>query len=123
VINLNELSSKDLAKLVKIREKIEALEAELTVAFNKGEKRVQKETATRALQEPLKGQPKLRAVITGILKTAGRPLSVQEVYEASLATGYVWRSKKPINALNVSIYTDRTFKKVAPRTFDLRMKR
>jgi hypothetical protein len=123
MINLNELRSEDLAKLVKIREKIEVLDAELIAAFKESEKRVRKETATRALQVPVKGQPRLRDVITGILKTAGRPLSVQEIYEASLATGYVWRSKEPIGALNVSIYTDRTFKKVAPRTFELRKKR
>ena len=47
-------------------------------------------------------------------------MSVQELYEASLEEGYQWRSQEPINALNVKMYTDRTFKKAAPGQFVLR---
>ncbi len=47
-------------------------------------------------------------------------LSVQDIYEATLLAGYHWRSQEPMNALNVKMYTDKTFKKVSPATFVLR---
>ncbi len=47
-------------------------------------------------------------------------MSVAEIYEATMEAGYMWRSKKPINALNVKIYTDDTFLKAAPGKFVLR---
>jgi hypothetical protein len=59
-------------------------------------------------------------MITGILKKAGSPMTVAEIYEASLETGYMWRSRNPISALNVKIYTDETFKRAAPGKFALR---
>jgi len=49
-------------------------------------------------------------------------MSVADIYEASLKTGYQWRSKQPMNALNVKMYTDRTFKKAGPGKFVLRKK-
>jgi len=47
-------------------------------------------------------------------------MSVVEIYEAGLKTGYQWRSKNPINALNVKMYTDKTFKKASPGMFVMR---
>ena len=67
-----------------------------------------------------RAQPTLRELVTTILTKAGRPLSVHEIYEASLTEGYQWRSQDPINALNVKMYTDRSFKKDAPGQFVLR---
>lgn len=47
-------------------------------------------------------------------------MSVHAIYEATLLAGYHWRSGEPINALNVKMYTDPTFKKAAPGRFVLR---
>ena len=59
-------------------------------------------------------------MISNILIEAGKPLSVHEIYDASLTGGYQWRSQDPINALNVKMYTDRSFKKDSPGLFVLR---
>ena len=65
-------------------------------------------------------QPSLRDLISGILRQAKAPMSVQDIYEATLVADYRWRSREPMNALNVKLYTDPTFKKVSPGHFALR---
>ena len=121
MINLNELCSSDLKKIMTLRQKIELLEAEMAVILKKAEKRPTPLSVTvRNMRLPRKAQPSLRDMITSILIEAGTPLSVHQIYDASLAGGYQWRSQDPINALNVKMYTDRTFKKDSPGLFVLR---
>ena len=118
-MNLNELNSDDVRKILKIRQKIEALEQELLTIARTAQKRKPGEAASlRGL--PRRQQPSLRELIGTILRKSSKPLSVQDIYEATLVAGYHWRSQEPINALNVKMYTDRTFKKVAPGQFVLR---
>lgn len=121
MINLNELRADDLKKIMQLRQKIEVLEMEMAEILKKAQKReTPLSVSIRNMRLPRKAQPSLRDLITGILTKAERPMSVQELYEASLAEGYQWRSQDPINALNVKMYTDRTFKKAAPGQFVLR---
>ena len=121
-MNLNELSSNDIRQILKIRRKIEALERRLGDIVREAQKRppAKPDLLLRGLSLPRKVQPSLRTLISAVLAKAGRPLSVPEIYEATLATGYTWRSQEPINALNVKMYTDRTFKKCQPGLFILR---
>lgn len=121
MINLNELLADDLKKIMQIRQKIELLEVEMAAILKKAQKREPPlSVSIRSMRLPRKAQPSLRELISSILTEAGRPMSVQEIYEASLTHGYQWRSQEPINALNVKMYTDRTFKKAAPGQFVLR---
>ena len=121
MINLNELRADDLKKIMQIRQKIEILEIEMASILKKAQKREPPlSVSIRNMRLPRKAQPSLRDLISGILAEAGRPMSVQEIYEASLKDGYQWRSQEPINALNVKMYTDRTFKKAAPGLFVIR---
>lgn len=121
MLNLNELRSEDLKGILKIRQKIEVLELQMAEILKKAQKREPPlSVSIRNMRIPRKAQPSLRDLIGGILEKAGKPLSVPEIYEATLAEGYQWRSQEPINALNVKMYTDRTFKKAAPGQFVLR---
>jgi hypothetical protein len=121
MINLNELRADDLKKIMQIRQKIEILEIEMAAILRKAQKREPPlSVSIRNMRLPRKAQPSLRDLISDILAEAGRPMSVQEIYEASLKGGYQWRSQEPINALNVKMYTDRTFKKAAPGLFVIR---
>jgi hypothetical protein len=120
-MNLNELRADDLKSILKIRQKIEILELEMAEVLKKAEKRVPSlSVSVRNMRLPRKAQPSLRDLIRGILEKAKTPLSVAEIYEASLTEGYQWRSQEPINALNVKMYTDRTFKKASPGHFVVR---
>lgn len=121
MINLNELRSNDLKQIMKIRQKIEILEIEMAAILKKAQKREPPlSVSIRNMRLPRKAQPSLREMITNILTESGRPMSVQDIYEASLTTGYQWRSQEPINALNVKMYTDRSFKKASPGLFVVR---
>lgn len=121
MVNLNELCSEDLKKIMVLRQKIELLETEMAAILKKAEKRPTPLSVTvRNMRLPRKAQPSLRDMISNILIEAGKPLSVHEIYDASLTNGYQWRSQDPINALNVKMYTDRTFKKDSPGLFVLR---
>jgi len=121
MINLNELCSDDLKKIMVLRQKIETLETEMAAILKKAEKRPTPLSVTvRNMRLPRKAQPSLRQMISTILIEAGKPLSVHEIYDASLVGGYQWRSQDPINALNVKMYTDRSFKKDSPGLFVLR---
>lgn len=122
-MNLNDLTSKELKRLLQLRRQAEAIETEMAAIFKAAGKREPSLALTlRDAILPRKTQPTLREMISGILEKTERPLSVSEIYEASIATGYHWRSQDPINALNVKMYTDKTFKKVAPGRFVLRRK-
>jgi len=55
-------------------------------------------------------QPSLRTLITGILRKADKPPTVQEISAATRLAGSHWRSQVPITALNVKLYTDTAFK-------------
>lgn len=124
MINLNELSSRDLAKILRLRQKMEVHAIQIARILKTAEKKQPPvEVSSRHMRLPRGTQPDLRSLITGILETAGTPMSVPEIYEASLKTGYLWRSQEPINALNVKMYTDKTFKKASPGRFVLRNKR
>jgi hypothetical protein len=122
MINLGEIPSKDLAKIVKLLQKKEGYEKQMIKIIQEAEKRPSPTAALRNMRVPRNAQPSLRDMIAGILEKASKPMSVAEIFEASLATGYHWRSKQPINALNVKMYTDDTFKKASPGRFVLRKK-
>jgi len=120
MINLSELSASDMGKILKIRRKIEVLEQQMAHVVKTAEKKPSSISVTvRHMRLPRNSQPSLREMISAILQKAGKPVSVSEIYEASIRSGYQWRSKEPINALNVKMYTDNTFKKVAPGKFVL----
>ncbi len=121
MLNLNELCANDLKKIMNIRRKMEVLEQEMAKVLEKAKLREPSmSVAIRNMRLPRKAQPSLRDLISTILTKAGRPMSVQDIYQASLTEGYQWRSQSPINALNVKMYTDRTFKKASPGLFVLR---
>jgi len=121
MINLSELNAKDIQKILKLRQKIEVIEQEMAKIIKNAEKHTTPlSVAVRHMRIPRNSQPSLREMITGVLTKAGKPLSVAEIYEASVASGYHWRSREPMNALNVKMYTDETFKKVAPGRFVVR---
>ena len=66
-MNLNELSSDDVRKILKIRQKIEALEQELLTIARQAQKRKPSEAAAlRGL--PRRQQPILRELIGSILR-------------------------------------------------------
>lgn len=119
--NLHDLTSKELRRLLQLRRQAEAIETEMAAILKEAEKREPTLPLTlRGSSLPRKAQPTLRDLIGKILAKAKAPLSVNEIYEASIALGYHWRSQDPINALNVKMYTDKTFKKESPGRFVLR---
>lgn len=121
MVNLSELNAKDMEKLLQLRKKIEVIEQAMAkIIKNAGKREASVSVAVRNIRIPRSSQPSLREMITDILKNAGKPLSVAEIYEASVAAGYHWRSQDPMNALNVKMYTDDAFQKVAPGKFALR---
>lgn len=121
MVNLSELSATDIDKILKIRRKIEILEQQMAKVVRDAERRGPSlNVAIRHMRLPRHSQPSLRDIITSILVKAGTPMTVSEIYEASISNGYHWRSREPMNALNVKMYTDKTFKKVAPGKFALR---
>jgi len=112
-----------LKQILGIVKEIEVHEGRIADIIEKAKKRTSAlsvEIHTPRLPRSI--QPSLRDLIKTVLSKAGKPLSVREIYEATLAEGYQWRSKAPLNALNVKIYTDRTFKKANPGMFVLRGK-
>ncbi len=120
MVNLNELSSKDLAKILKYRQKIEVYEALIVKVLKEAKSKSPSVSSSfRNKYLPKNAQPTLRKMISGVLKKSGKPMSVAEIYEASLETGYIWRSKRPIRSLTVKMYTDDSFKKVGPGRFVL----
>ncbi len=119
-INLFDLSSQDFSDLLKLAREKEALEKKISDILARAKKRQLTETnVARSLRIPRSAQPNLRDLISEVLREAGKPLSTQAIYEATLAKGYHWRSKDPMNALNVKLYTDKVFVKVAPSTWSL----
>lgn len=114
---LSKLTSDDLKEMLHIRLRIERYEAELVAIHAQARKRPKPTTAQRGLYTR---QPSLTELISRILRKNKKPMSVQEIYEASLLEEYHWRSQDPINALNVKMYTDPTFKKVSPGRFMMR---
>lgn len=120
MIDLTELRATDLAKVVAILRRIEADEARIAAILRDADRKGPPlRVSVRNLRMPRGAQPSLREMITGILRKTGKPMSVAEICEAILAEGYHWRSRDPINALNVKMYTDRTFKKASPGKFVL----
>ena len=120
MVHLSDIPSKDLKRLVLLRQKMEVLELEIETIYREALKR-KKSLASqiRNAKVPRKLQPSLQQLITRILQKAGRPLTIDEILEASLAEGYQWQSRDPRNALNVKMYTDMTFRKVSPGCFTI----
>ncbi len=121
MITMSSLSSTDLMKIFKLRQQIEVAEAAISAILSDAEKRQPPlNTQVRHLNLPRRLQPDLRDLVGSILQAAGKPLTVYEIYDATMKTGYVWRSRNPVNALNVKMYTDKTFKVASPGRFVLR---
>lgn len=116
MISLYQLTSEDLKKLLALAEKREALERELETILAGCKKRNPKPSLPKIIPR----QPTLNDMISGILEESDSPMTVRDIYEASLEKGYVWRSGNPINALNVKMYTGKLFKKASPGHFVLR---
>lgn len=119
-MNLLELTSADLKRILAIRLEIEKYDKQLLAVYEKAKRRPKSERGKGHIT-PRK-QPSLRELVSDILRKAKKPLSVPDIYEASLLEGYHWRSQEPINALNVKMYTDKTFRKASPGLFVLRKK-
>lgn len=119
ISSITRLTSSDLKQILKLKLQIEAYERQLVAIHAEARKRPKPTAAQRRLS-PRASQPSLRDMISGILRKSKEPMSVQEIYEATLLAGYFWRSQEPINALNVKMYTDSTFKKASPGRFVMR---
>jgi hypothetical protein len=120
-MNLLALTSSELKAMLTLRLEIEKQEEMLHAIFSEAGRRPPVKGQKSELI-PRRRQPSLRELISGILGKAKKPLSVADTYEATLVQDYHWRSGDPINALNVKMYTDPTFKKVSPGRFVLRKK-
>ena len=118
-MNLAALTSDDLKRIIALKLEIERHEKELLVVYKTAQRRPPAKKGKSA-RIPRKQQPSLRDLVSDILGKAKKPLSVHEIYEATLLEGYHWRSQEPINALNVKMYTDKTFKKASMGLFVLR---
>lgn len=59
---------------------------------------------------------------TLLLREAGRPLHVNELYKLLVAGGMQFKGNNPTISIAVSLNRNRRFKKVAPGTFDLVIK-
>ncbi len=59
---------------------------------------------------------------TLLLREAGRPLHVNEIYRLLVAGGMQFKGNNPTISIAVSLNRNRRFKKVAPGTFDLVIK-
>ena len=119
-MNIAALSSDDLKRMLAIMLEIEKCDKELLAVYEKAKRRPPSKKGKERI--PPQQQPSLRDLVSHILRKAKKPLSVHDIYEATLMAGYHWRSEEPINALNVKMYTDRTFKKASPGMFVLRKK-
>lgn len=121
MIDIRVLTPDDLIKICNLRQKIAVIETAIGEILAEAERRPPSiSMQVRSLNRPRSSQPSLRDMISAVLQAEGAPMSVPQIYEASLKTGYHWRSGEPINALNVKMYTDKTFKKAAPGRFVLR---
>jgi hypothetical protein len=56
---------------------------------------------------------------TLLLREAGKPLHVNELYNLLVAGGMEFRGKNPTISVAVSLNRNRRFRKVEPGTFDL----
>jgi hypothetical protein len=117
------LTSSDLKRMLAIRLQIEAYDRQLLAIYARAKSRPRPTAFSLQSSASPGRQPSLRELITGILRQAKKPMSVHAIYEATLLAGYHWRSQEPINALNVKMYTDPTFKKASPGRFVLRSAR
>lgn len=120
MVNLSQIPSNDLKKILRLIRKKDEYEAQMAKIIQQAERKPSLAASLRQVCLPRKAQPSLREMIARILEKAGKPMSVAQIYEASLQSGYVWRSQQPLNALNVKMYTDPAFKKVSPGRFVLR---
>ena len=62
--------------------------------------------------------PSQKERVHDLLAKAGRPMSIADIVEGLQAEGHVFKSKKPVAALTVMMYTNKKlFKKVKPGQF------
>lgn len=122
MVNLSDIPSRDMARILKLLQRKEAIDRQIAKIIKQSKQKSSIGALVRKMRLPRSAQPSLREMITGILAKTGEPMTVTEIYEASLKTGYTWQSREPRNALNVKMYTDETFMKVAPGKFVLRKK-
>jgi hypothetical protein len=59
---------------------------------------------------------------TILMREAGRPLHVNELYNRLLESGFVFTGNNPTISIAVSLNRNRRFRKVSPGTFDLVMR-
>lgn len=59
---------------------------------------------------------------TILMREAGRPLHVNELYNRLLENGFIFTGNNPTISIAVSLNRNRRFRKVAPGTFDLVMR-
>ena len=57
-----------------------------------------------------------------LLRESGNPLHVNELYNLLVAGGFVFKGNNPTISIAVSLNRNRRFNKVAPGTFDLKMR-
>jgi hypothetical protein len=119
--SFSRLTSADLKRMLAIRLQIEQYDKQLLAIYARAKSRPRSSAFSLQSSASILRQPSLRDLITGILRKSKKPMSVHAIYEATLLAGYHWRSGDPMNALNVKMYTDPTFKKVSPGRFVLRL--
>lgn len=129
-LSVDRLISSQIAQLLKIRRRIEALDAQRSSLLALMEKVIRRrapvgkhaapKSKRRAGRRHGLRKSVLRDALTGVLARAGKPLRVAEMRHALLAAGFKFKSKDPLKSLGVRLYTDKTFRKVGPGRFVLR---
>jgi len=130
---IGKLTTAQLTQILKVRQRIDALNNEIAklesgqekiIKGHKLVKRIRKRRRKRKVRTRVKGKGKMtqRALIAEILTKAGKPLSAAEIYKGLVARKHPLKSKNPLKALRVRLYTDKLFSKAKRGYFTLRKK-
>ena len=132
---IGKLTTAQLTQILKVRQRIDELNNEIAKLESgqkkiiKGHKLVKSIRKRRRkvrmrvqVRTRVKGKGKMtqRALIAEILTKAGKPLSAAEIYKGLVARKHPLKSKNPLKALRVRLYTDKLFSKAKRGYFTLR---
>ncbi|MEI7436797.1 MAG: hypothetical protein WCL16_08340 [bacterium] len=121
-------AEKIFAKIAEYEKAISKLQKSLSLLFDlSGETAPENGSRVRNSPEPKRdagikhrgdGTSQKERVLN-ILVKAGQPMNIPEIIEVLQNEGYVFQAKKPVSALTVLLYGNKTlFKKVRPGTFE-----
>ncbi|MGV3756188.1 MAG: hypothetical protein ACO1QS_12470 [Verrucomicrobiota bacterium] len=114
------MKNSSIKKFIALRDGLLKEKAELTARLAEIEKALGVEGEVKAEKAPKaagKRGPKRRARNELSLKEAaakvasGKPLTKQEILDGILKLGYVFKTKDPMNSLNVVLYSGKNFKR------------